>query len=289
VVWPDRSVEHLAQQALTAAEAALGQNDPSLVQLLNAAGLLYTHARRFDQAEQLYRRALLLAEARSRSSGEVANAYDERDPLTEPHASRTVEIRASAPGELASPVTTDQAALAAILGARASAHELERQLEQAARVLEHGLEAATEAEQPNRRSLASDATVGPTPCTCDDPELVTTLSNLATLLEQRDQREEAVGLRRRALNILERSLEQGQVDLRTSHVKGAPLSRREREVAALVARGLTNREIAAKLEITERTAGAHVEHILGKLGFSSRTQVAVWAAEHGPVGPAQIE
>ncbi|MDF5757977.1 LuxR C-terminal-related transcriptional regulator [Spongiactinospora sp. TRM90649] len=55
------------------------------------------------------------------------------------------------------------------------------------------------------------------------------------------------------------------------------LSRRERQVAALVAEGLTNREIAAKLVISKRTADAHVEHILSKLGVSSRTQVAALA------------
>jgi predicted ATPase/DNA-binding CsgD family transcriptional regulator len=62
-----------------------------------------------------------------------------------------------------------------------------------------------------------------------------------------------------------------------------PLSPRERQVVALVARGLSNRDIAAQLVITERTAGAHVEHILAKLGFASRTQIGVWAAEHGLV------
>jgi non-specific serine/threonine protein kinase len=66
------------------------------------------------------------------------------------------------------------------------------------------------------------------------------------------------------------------------------LTPREQEVAALVARGLSNREIAAQLVITERTAGAHVEHLLDKLGFASRTQIGVWAAEHGLVasGPS---
>jgi DNA-binding CsgD family transcriptional regulator/tetratricopeptide (TPR) repeat protein len=67
-----------------------------------------------------------------------------------------------------------------------------------------------------------------------------------------------------------------------------PLSPRELEVAALVARGLSNREIAAQLVITERTAGAHVEHILAKLGFASRTQIGIWASEHGLIasGPS---
>jgi DNA-binding CsgD family transcriptional regulator len=63
-----------------------------------------------------------------------------------------------------------------------------------------------------------------------------------------------------------------------------PLTAREREVAALVAQGLTNRQIAARLVITERTAANHVEHILDKLELRSRVQIGVWAAEHG-LGP----
>ena len=62
-----------------------------------------------------------------------------------------------------------------------------------------------------------------------------------------------------------------------------PPTRREREVAALIARGLTNRQIAAKLVIAERTADTHVANILGKLGFAARAQVAAWAVERGLV------
>lgn len=57
------------------------------------------------------------------------------------------------------------------------------------------------------------------------------------------------------------------------------LTRRELEVADLVADGLSNKEIAASLVISLRTAEAHVEHILSKLGFSSRSQVAAWVTE----------
>ena len=60
-----------------------------------------------------------------------------------------------------------------------------------------------------------------------------------------------------------------------------PLAPREREVATLVARGLTNHEIASLLVITERTAETHVQHILNKLGFKSRAQIAAWAVENG--------
>lgn len=55
------------------------------------------------------------------------------------------------------------------------------------------------------------------------------------------------------------------------------LSRREAEVAKLVAEGLTNRQIAERLIISERTAQNHVQHILTKLGFTTRSQVAVWS------------
>ena len=59
----------------------------------------------------------------------------------------------------------------------------------------------------------------------------------------------------------------------------ATLTRREREIASLVAEGLTNREIAERLFIAERTAEGHVESIRNKLGFRSRTQVAAWVVE----------
>jgi predicted ATPase/DNA-binding CsgD family transcriptional regulator len=62
---------------------------------------------------------------------------------------------------------------------------------------------------------------------------------------------------------------------------GPALSRREREVTALIARGLSNREISAALVIAEKTVGNHVDHIMTKLGLRSRTRVAVWAIEHG--------
>ncbi|MFF0818463.1 ATP-binding protein [Rhodococcus sp. NPDC003318] len=57
------------------------------------------------------------------------------------------------------------------------------------------------------------------------------------------------------------------------------LTRRERQVAELVAAGLTNRAIADTLVISRRTAEGHVEHVLTKLGFTSRSQIAVWVAE----------
>ena len=57
------------------------------------------------------------------------------------------------------------------------------------------------------------------------------------------------------------------------------LTPRETEVAELVARGLSNREIAQTLTIAERTATSHLEHVLNKLGFHSRSQIATWVTE----------
>ena len=67
----------------------------------------------------------------------------------------------------------------------------------------------------------------------------------------------------------------------SSRGSAAPLTLRQEEVAVLVAQGLTNRQIADRLVITERAAGAHIEHILDKLSVGSRAQIAVWASERG--------
>ena len=62
---------------------------------------------------------------------------------------------------------------------------------------------------------------------------------------------------------------------------GVTLTERELEVAALVARGLSNREIAQALSISRRTADSHIQHILNKLSFRSRAQIAAWAVASG--------
>jgi DNA-binding CsgD family transcriptional regulator len=56
----------------------------------------------------------------------------------------------------------------------------------------------------------------------------------------------------------------------------ATLTKRQLEVAALVAEGMSNRQIAERLVITERSAESHVERIRGRLGFRSRSQIAAW-------------
>ena len=59
------------------------------------------------------------------------------------------------------------------------------------------------------------------------------------------------------------------------------LTRREIEVARLVTRGKSNREIAQDFVLSERTVESHVQHILTKLGFASRAEIAAWAVRNG--------
>ena len=62
---------------------------------------------------------------------------------------------------------------------------------------------------------------------------------------------------------------------------GHPLSRREIEVAVLIAQGLTSKEVGRKLFIERGTVDTHVQHIYNKLEIESRPQLAVWLVEHG--------
>ena len=64
------------------------------------------------------------------------------------------------------------------------------------------------------------------------------------------------------------------------------VSAREREVAILVAQGLTNRQIGERLVLSERTVDAHVDHIRAKLNVRGRAQIAAWITDRGLL-PAQ--
>ncbi len=72
-----------------------------------------------------------------------------------------------------------------------------------------------------------------------------------------------------------------QTPRQAAKLKYDGLTEREREVAVLVARGKSNREIAQELVVSERTAATHISNILNKLDFSSRVQIAAWALETG--------
>jgi len=60
-----------------------------------------------------------------------------------------------------------------------------------------------------------------------------------------------------------------------------PLSRREIEVAVLIAQGLTSKEVGRKLFIERGTVDTHVQHIYNKLQIDSRPQLAIWLMDHG--------
>jgi DNA-binding CsgD family transcriptional regulator len=72
-----------------------------------------------------------------------------------------------------------------------------------------------------------------------------------------------------------------RLDTVGAHRGPTPLTPREYEIVRLIARGLSNREIADELVISPATAARHVANILAKLGFNSRTQIASWATGHG--------
>ncbi len=77
----------------------------------------------------------------------------------------------------------------------------------------------------------------------------------------------------------------GQEENLSTHRRLVPLTHREEEVARLITRGFPNRKIGAELTISEGTAESHVQHILNKLGFHSRAQIAAWVVEHKNADP----
>jgi two-component system nitrate/nitrite response regulator NarL len=77
------------------------------------------------------------------------------------------------------------------------------------------------------------------------------------------------------------AIRRARVRTRGEPAPDATLSPREREILTHVARGASNKEIARSLAVAESTVKIHVQHILRKLGLSSRVQAAIWAVENG--------
>jgi DNA-binding CsgD family transcriptional regulator len=73
----------------------------------------------------------------------------------------------------------------------------------------------------------------------------------------------------------------GRTDDAIRHLRVALAAGHPREIASLVAKGLTNMQIADTAHISNRTAENHVQHILTKLGFQNRSQIAVWVTQLG--------
>jgi DNA-binding CsgD family transcriptional regulator len=113
---------------------------------------------------------------------------------------------------------------------------------------------------------------------------------LARSLLATGRRDEAVAVLRVARAGLARwpGWRRDEIDTLLDRVGGGPLpggdgelTAREREVAILLAEGLTNAELARRLYISPKTAAVHVSNILMKLGMSSRAEVAAWAVRSG--------
>jgi len=75
--------------------------------------------------------------------------------------------------------------------------------------------------------------------------------------------------------------ESSSESIRAAKEKFGGLTAREREVAALIAQGKSNREIAETMTVGVKTVETYVTRILNKLGFDSRVQIATWAVEKG--------
>ncbi|MEV5834276.1 AAA family ATPase [Nocardia sp. NPDC052112] len=107
---------------------------------------------------------------------------------------------------------------------------------------------------------------------------------LADLMIRRGATEDGVAIAKSALPLAQSYGMRPWVErlraLAATPLNRATLSPREREVAALVAAGRSNREIATALVLSERTAQNHVQHILTKLGFANRSQIAAWVSRN---------
>src|SRR5690606_3678106 len=142
---------------------------------------------------------------------------------------------------------------------------------------------------PERASVLMGAAQGLWPA---GSRVTTVFQNMARFHEDRERRARAsLGDRRfgaahqrgQAMNMdtaVAYALGEKTTDLVAGSGPSARLTKRERQVAELIAHGLSNKQIAAKLVISQRTAQSHVEHILTKLGFTSRTQIAAWIVEN---------
>ena len=117
-----------------------------------------------------------------------------------------------------------------------------------------------------------------------EPHLVSASSRLGDEAWQEALAEgRAMSLEEAAEYALSEEADQPEATFAQEHLTSAEpmgnLTPRELEIVLLVPRGLTNRQVATELSISERTAGNHVAKILKKLGLRSRAQIASWVSE----------
>ena len=80
-----------------------------------------------------------------------------------------------------------------------------------------------------------------------------------------------------------------RIRARYSSATPIPLTEREREMAILIGRGASNREIADRLSLSEHTVKVHLANMLTKLNLRNRQQIAVYAAQHGLLEDIPVE
>lgn len=115
------------------------------------------------------------------------------------------------------------------------------------------------------------------PHACPDPESLERL--LLVCLEELAYLARESGHTRRAERLTEAAI---LLNSEAIPAHSGALSEREGQVAALVARGLSNRQIAQELVVSDRTVDSHVSNILHKLSLASRAQVAAWVVRRDP-------
>lgn len=305
-----RQAEHAASKALAKSAVAMARKtgDPELMaRALNGAGLIHETGGELATAGQMYDEALLLLKG-STNRRLVADVSNARGLLAiaEGDTEGALEIltRCVAEGRL----QDDPALLARYLESLANAQLDHGNVDRAAeswseslavfRVVNDwfgiiwclvGLALVASARREDDRTLrlaaaadrlSRDYSLAMWPLRA--AQLETAVSQARSRLGHNDRSDAASrgGQRMTTDEVLDYALG-GSMPVEQALADGGLLSRREREVAAMVASGMTNKQIAERLFIAERTAEGHVERIRNKLGVRSRTEVATWAAEHG--------
>jgi len=294
----------LAESAIATARAA---GDPELIaRALNGAGLVHETSGELAPARRMYDEALaLLADSTNRQlAADVRNARGLL-AIAEGDAAGAVEFLS--PGIAYARTQDDQPRLARYLESLASAQLDLGQVEEAAASWHESLSvfrlvndwfgiiwslvglslvAAARREDARALRLAAAAdrlsreyslTMWPYRASRLADESRTARARLGEHKADTAWRE---GQAMSTAGALDYALE-GGAELIEMLPDAGPLSRREREVVVMVASGMTNKQIAQRLFIAERTAEGHVERIRNKLGVRSRTEVATWAVAHG--------